>query len=62
MKPASGASAPGAFVERRHMMIVKFERFAWDHPTAAGIVAMAVMVAIFGIVGGIERGTIQLPI
>lgn len=43
-------------------MIGKFERFAWDHPTIAGVVALAVMVAVFGIVGGIERGTIQLPL
>lgn len=43
-------------------MAERFERLAWDHPTAAGIVAMAVMVAIFGIVGGIERGTIMLPL
>lgn len=62
MKLASGDSAPGAFVERRHMMIGKFERFAWDHPTIAGVVVLAVMVAVFGIVGGIERGTIQLPL
>lgn len=43
-------------------MIGKLERLAWDHPTIAGVVALAVMVAIFGFVGGVERGTIQLPL
>ena len=43
-------------------MIERLERFAWDHPTIAGVVVLAVMVAVFGIVGGIERGTIQLPL
>lgn len=42
-------------------MIDRLERFAWDHPTISGVVAVAVMVALFGFVGGVERGSIPLP-
>lgn len=43
-------------------MIQAFERLAWSHPTFAGTFAALLMVAIFGIVGGIERGSIPLPL
>lgn len=42
-------------------MIQAFERFAWEHPSVAGTIAALVMLAMFGFVGGIERGSIALP-
>ena len=38
-----------------------FERLAESHPTIAGAVAALVIAALFGIVGGIERGHTPLP-
>ena len=43
-------------------MIQAFERLAESHPTVAGAVAALLMAALFGIVGGIERGNIPLPL
>lgn len=42
-------------------MAERFERMAEGHPNVAGAVAALLMVAVFGIVGGIERGSIALP-
>ena len=42
-------------------MIQAFERFAWEHPSVAGTIAALVMLAVFGFVGGVERGSIALP-
>lgn len=42
-------------------MAERFERLAESHQVVAGIVAALLMVAVFGIVGGIERGSIALP-
>lgn len=42
-------------------MIQAFERFAWEHPNIAGAIAALLMVSAFGLVGGIERGSIALP-
>lgn len=42
-------------------MVAAFERFADEHPNVAGTIAALVMVALFGLVGGIERGSIALP-
>ena len=43
-------------------MIQAFERLAESRPTVAGAVAALLMAALFGIVGGIERGNIPLPL
>ena len=43
-------------------MIQAFERLAESHPTFAEAVAALVIAALFGIVGGIERGHIPLPL
>lgn len=42
-------------------MAERFERMAEGHPNVAGFFAALLMVAAFGIVGGIERGSIALP-
>lgn len=42
-------------------MIQAFEGFALEHPNVAGAIAALLMVAMFGLVGGIERGSIALP-
>lgn len=42
-------------------MAERFERFAWEHPHVAGTIAALCMVALYGLVGGIERGSIALP-
>lgn len=42
-------------------MVSRFEGFADRHPNVAGTIVALVMVALFGLVGGIERGSIALP-
>lgn len=42
-------------------MTQAFERFAYAHPNIAGAIVALLMVAAFGLVGGIERGSIALP-
>lgn len=42
-------------------MVAAFERLACEHPHVAGALAALAMAALFGLVGGIERGSIALP-
>lgn len=42
-------------------MVHAFERLAESHPNVAGTIAALLMLAAFGLVGGIERGSIALP-
>jgi hypothetical protein len=37
------------------------DRFSEEHETAAAIIAVSMLVAVFGVVGGWERGTLPFP-
>lgn len=37
------------------------DRFSEEHETAFGLIEGALIVAVFGVVGGWERGTLPFP-